>query len=41
MASYDSKYDKGRSAASERTADFPNFSQQEHARKKYLSATPK
>jgi cytochrome c peroxidase len=41
MVSYDSKYDEGRSAVSERTLDFPNFSQEENAGKKIFMSNTK
>jgi cytochrome c peroxidase len=41
MVSYDSKYDEGRSMVSERTIDFPNFSQEENAGKKIFMSNTK
>lgn len=41
MVSYASKYDEGRSAVSERTVDFPNFSQEENAGKKIFMSNTK
>ena len=41
MVSYDSKYDEGRSTVSERTLDFPNFSQEENAGKKIFMSNTK
>jgi cytochrome c peroxidase len=41
MVSYDSKYDEGRSTVSERTVDFPNFSQEENAGKSIFMSSNK